>query len=67
MSLMAKKKPKLTLYVDLEPMTKRRLDRLATARRRKLTAEVQIALDRYLDEEEKKEKNLPPLDADEDE
>lgn len=63
MAVMAKEKPKkATLYVDLDERTKRRLDRLAKARHRKLTAEVQLALDRYLDVEEKKEKDLPPLD-----
>ncbi len=62
MALMAKK-PKATLYVDINPLTKKRLDRLAKHRLRKLTAEVQLALDRYLDDEEKKEK-LPRLEED---
>jgi plasmid maintenance system antidote protein VapI len=52
---MAKKKAKATLYVDIPKELKDRIDRLAEARHRKLTAEVAIALERYLDEEEPKE------------
>lgn len=56
------KKPKATVYADVDALTKRRLERLAKARHRKLAAEVQLALDRYLDAEEKKERDLPPLE-----
>jgi hypothetical protein len=52
---MAKKKPKATLYVDIDKDLKERMDRLAEARRRKLTAEVSFALERYLAVEEAKE------------
>ncbi len=65
MPIMAKKK-KIPLYVDIDSDLKRRMDRLAAARSRKLNAEVQIAIKRYLEAEEKKEKDLPPL-AEEDE
>lgn len=59
MYLMAKKK-KVPLYVDIDPDIRRRMNRLAEVRSRKLNAEVQIALRQYLDKEEKKE-GLPPL------
>jgi predicted transcriptional regulator len=51
---MAKKKT-ATLYVDIEARLKSRLDSLAKKRRRKLNAEVELALERYLAEEEPKE------------
>jgi predicted transcriptional regulator len=54
MRLMAKKK-KENLYVDIDADLKRRLVRLADRRSRKLTAEVALALRRYLKEEEPKE------------
>lgn len=60
--LMAKG-PKATLYVDIDLELKRRLDRLATHRGRKLTAEVARMVSRYLSEEEAKEEDLPPLPA----
>lgn len=56
------KKPKATLYVELDLDLKRRLDRLARHRGRKLVAEALLMVRRYLDEEEPKEKDLPPLD-----
>jgi hypothetical protein len=46
---------KATLYVELEAELKHRFDRLAQARRRKLTAEVAIMIERYLAEEEPRE------------
>lgn len=56
MPQMAKKKPaKATLYVDIDAELKARIDRLAEVRHRKLTAEVSLALERYLREEEPKE------------
>lgn len=68
MRLMAKKKKKATLYVDIDSDVKRRMDRLAAARMRKLNAEVQMALVRYLQAEEKREGLADvPLPADEDE
>jgi hypothetical protein len=51
---MAKKK-KETLYVDIDADVKQRMVRLSDARLRKLNAEVEIALRRYLTEEEPKE------------
>ncbi len=62
---MAKKK-KATLYVDIDANIKKRMDALAEARRRKLNAEVEIALERYLREEEPKE-GLDSEPPDEDE
>ncbi len=61
MPVMAKKPKKAPLYVDIDADLKRRMNRLAGVRSRKLNAEVQIALKRYLEAEEKKEKDLPPL------
>jgi len=63
MALMAKEKKvkKVPLYVDVEESIKKRIDRLAEHRSRKLTAEVSIALRRYLDDEEEKE-GLPPIE-----
>jgi predicted transcriptional regulator len=56
MDPMGKKKPaKATLYVDIDASLKKRMDRLAEVRHRKLNAEVSLALDRYLREEEPKE------------
>jgi predicted DNA-binding protein len=52
MPVMARKKG---LYADIPEELKARLDRLAEHRSRKLTAEVVLALRRYLDEEERKE------------
>ena len=49
------KKKKETLYVDIDAAVKRRISRLADRRYRKLNAEVEIALTRYLDQEEPKE------------
>lgn len=60
---MAKKRKKETLYADIDAGIKQRMDRLAEARKRKLNAEVEIALERYLDEEEPKE-GLSPAPAD---
>jgi hypothetical protein len=57
-SKMAKKKS--TLYVDIDERLKRRLARLADHRHRKLTAEVALMVEKYLDAEERAEK-LPPL------
>lgn len=53
MLLMAKNKE--PLYVEIDTDLKRRISRLAEARQRKLTAEVSIALKRYLEAEEPKE------------
>lgn len=53
MNVMAKKKA--TLYVDIAADLKARMERLATRRRRKINAEVELALERYLAEEEAKE------------
>lgn len=65
MPLMAKKK--VPLYVDIDPDIRRRINRMAEVHDRKLNAEVQRALQRYLDTEEKRE-GLGPLPAeDEDE
>ena len=61
MPVMAKKKA--TLYVDIDADTKARMERLAKARRRKINAEVELALERYLAEEEPKE--WPDDDPDE--
>jgi predicted transcriptional regulator len=55
MPLMAKKKKK-TLYANIDADLKDRLDRLAAASSRKLIAEIEMALRRYLDEEEAKRK-----------
>jgi hypothetical protein len=54
---------KEVLYVEMEATLKRRLVRLAElpTRRRKLTTEAIMAIERYVEEEERKEK-LPPLD-----
>jgi predicted transcriptional regulator len=60
MPLMAKKKKK-TLYVDIDADLKDRLDRLAAAHARKLTAEVEMALREFLNREEAK---LPPPEND---
>jgi hypothetical protein len=51
---------KKVVYVEVDPLLKERLDRLAALRSRKITAEAILALRRYLDEEEAKE-GLPPL------
>lgn len=59
-SLMAKR-PKASMYVEIDADIKQRMDRLAAHRRRKLNGEVGIALERYLAEEEAKEPGLPPL------
>lgn len=61
MPVMAKKKE--TLYVDIDASLKDRLERLAKKRKRKLNAETELALERYLDEEEPKE-GLSPDDDD---
>jgi Arc/MetJ family transcription regulator len=58
---MAKKK-KETLYVDIDADVKQRMVRLSDARLRKLNAEVEIALRRYLKEEEPKQP-LPDEEA----
>jgi hypothetical protein len=73
---MAKKKPpsapqasgpgpappaKAVLYLEMDDRLKRRLARLATLRRRKLTAEGILAVERYVEQEEAKE-NLGPLE-----
>jgi hypothetical protein len=53
---------KVPLYVDMKEDLKRRMDRLAAHRRRKLTGEMELAVERYLAEEEPKEPHLPPLE-----
>jgi predicted transcriptional regulator len=60
MPLMAKKKKK-TLYVEIDADLKDWLDQIAAAHSRKLTAEVEMALRRYLKEEQAK---LPPPEDD---
>lgn len=62
MSVMSKKKPIKTLYVDIPARTKDRLQRLADYNGRKLNREVTLALDRYIAEEEAK----AGLDSEED-
>jgi predicted transcriptional regulator len=59
---MSTRKVKDVLSVDLDPLLKQRLVRLARlpSRNRKLTAETIMALERYVAEEEAKE-GLPPL------
>jgi predicted transcriptional regulator len=61
MRLMAKKK-KENLYVDIDADLKRRITRLADVRLRKINAEVALALQRYLEEEEPKEGLSPDAD-----
>jgi hypothetical protein len=58
MPLMAKKKT-ATLYVAIEASLKARLERLAKKHRRKLNAEVEIALERYLAEESPADDEAP--------
>jgi len=68
---MAKKKPaKAALYVEIPADLKQRLDKLAERRMRKLNAEVTIALQKYVEAEEKadglKDDKNPPEDEPED-
>jgi predicted DNA-binding protein len=60
MAVMAKKKNQKTLYVDMDGWLKDRIEAIAKRRLRKLTAEVRLAIERYCDEEEKKEGITPP-------
>lgn len=63
--IMAKKKPpKAALYVEIPADLKKRLDSLAHRRKRKLTAEVEMALERYVDEEEAREGVDPDEEGD---
>jgi hypothetical protein len=64
---MAKKKSepppppeKAVLYVELDPVLKERLRRLAVLHERKITGECIVALRRYVEEQEKAE-GLSPL------
>lgn len=50
-----KKRQTATLYADIDADLKRRMDRLAERRKRKINAEVELAIARYLREEEPKE------------
>jgi predicted transcriptional regulator len=52
---MGKKKPKATLYVEIDATLKARLDKMAQFNGRKLTAEVSRALEFYLAAHEPKE------------
>ncbi len=67
MPVMAKKRKTTGLYADVDDDLKRRLIRMAAHHRRKIGAELSIALQNYLDLWEKKE-GLPPIEpAEEDE
>ncbi len=61
MTTMTRKK--IPIYADVEPQLKERLDRLAKLRHRKINAELEIMLTRYLSEEEAKE-GVSPDDPD---
>lgn len=50
-----KRQPKAVLYVEIPESLKLRIDALAARRKRKITAEVIIALERYVDAEEAKD------------
>jgi hypothetical protein len=60
-SALPAKPEKEVLYLEMDERLKRRLARLALLRRRKLTAEGILAVERYVEQEEAKE-NLGPLD-----
>jgi len=67
----ALKTPKATLYVEIDAGLKEQLDRLAAANRRKLVAEVSIAIERHLRSEKarlaREERDMArALDAEED-
>jgi len=67
----AVKTPKATLYVEIDAALKEQLDRLAAANRRKLVAEVSIAIERHLRAEKarlaREERDMArALDAEED-
>jgi 5-methylcytosine-specific restriction endonuclease McrA len=55
--------PKLTLYANIDADLKDRLDKLADRRGRKLTAEVEIMVRRYLAVEEPKQDQAETDDA----
>lgn len=54
MSLMTEEQ-RVALYAEIPKQLKDRLARLAKVRSRKLTAELMLAIERYVDEEEPKE------------